>query len=327
MLQKLSIQKQLNKAFQYACLNSLFWHTSAKQKVVVLQTNALTTAILAYEALGRNIQLEMDFYASDAIKRMAYLETLFNAPWNDQQLLLSIQGKRDMGPGDLRNIICKRDQWEIGIHCNYNSPDISLLSPHHFSLSENFDFGLIWFGLPCSLEYFNVIRPLFNELNGMKFNKILWQNVRDKETRFYIPILQAFINELQRLNNVYPDELPAKLFRFLIGTKDYYNIVTLIDARIPLLQPFNFRKSHYRTGIRPSRGLPKIKEPARIIDIHLVQDSADAIRILFYQWSILLQVDNRSSVVDPNLTFDVKLEGVPVPFAPNIGCLHDDENI
>lgn len=61
---------------------------------------------------------------------------------------------------------------------------------------------------PSSPEYFNNINPLFEELRRMSERKMLWRELENKEERFYIPLLTAFVKELMRLDNENSREIP-----------------------------------------------------------------------------------------------------------------------
>lgn len=107
--------------------------------------------------------------------------------------------------GDVRDILCirRQNQWEIGISCKHNHSAVK-----HSRLSPTIDFGKSWFDIPCSQEYFNNINPLFEELRRMSERKMLWRELENKEERFYIPLLTAFVKELMRLDNENSREIP-----------------------------------------------------------------------------------------------------------------------
>ena len=75
-------------------------------------------------------------------------------------------------------------------------------------------------------EYFNDINPLFDELTKLKNDEVLWRNIDNKEQRFYIPILQAFVEELNRLNTANSGIIPSRLLYCVLGKNDFYKVIT-----------------------------------------------------------------------------------------------------
>ena len=56
-------------------------------------------------------------------------------------------------------------------------------------------------------------------------NPALWADVEDKAKRYYVPILQSFLDELNRLASANP-EVPGRLINYLLGRYDFYKIIT-----------------------------------------------------------------------------------------------------
>jgi hypothetical protein len=64
-------------------------------------------------------------------------------------------------------------------------------------LSQTIDFGDSWFGIPCSQQYFNDITPLFNELEELRQNQMLWGEIYDKEERFYVLLFRSIHSRIE----------------------------------------------------------------------------------------------------------------------------------
>ena len=70
----------------------------------------------------------------------------------------------------------------------------------HSRLSHKLDFGKEWFEMPCSDEYWSAVEPIFDLLKEEKANGTKWSEIEDKNQKVYIPLLQAFIDEVNRAN-------------------------------------------------------------------------------------------------------------------------------
>ena len=180
----MAIQTENGKAFEYATLLSLQNYLISDQQVVIQHTAALGTAQNFYLNLGRTIKLDMDLAANAAIRILLRMEPQLENPLGNTPLYLSIQEDAIGMTGDVRDVLTIRTQnnWEIGISCKHNHSAVK-----HSRLSSTIDFGRMWFGVPCSQNYFNDINPLFDELRIMKQNNLLWRSIENKEERFYVP--------------------------------------------------------------------------------------------------------------------------------------------
>ena len=191
-----SIQTELGKAFEYACLQSIYNELADSQDVVIEQNSALEIARQKYENTTLDMQNKMDLGADAAIRVILRLEPQLTTPLTNVPLYLSIQEDARGQQGDVRDILCirRQNEWEIGLSCKHNHAAVK-----HSRLSRTIDFGELWFGIPCSESYFVEINPLFDELEELREQGELWRNISNKEERFYVPLLEAFIRELERL--------------------------------------------------------------------------------------------------------------------------------
>ncbi len=81
------------------------------------------------------------------------------------------------------------------------------------------DFGKEWFEIPCSEEYWNAVGPIFETLKDAKSNGVKWSDLDDKNEKVYIPLLQAFIDEVNRSYRK-DKSMPRKMIEYLIGIED-----------------------------------------------------------------------------------------------------------
>ncbi|HTN08497.1 HaeIII family restriction endonuclease [Agriterribacter sp.] len=197
--------------------------------------------------------------------------------------------------------------WEIGISAKNNHKAVK-----HSRLSDKIDFGKEWLGLTCSDSYYNKVLPIFQELRQLKKQHELWRNLSGKHTRFYIPVLEAFKNELIQLDRQNPSIVPANLLRYLIGNKDFYKVI----KRSGKTEIYGFHL--YNTlnksaeKIKPKFKVTRLKLPTRIIEIILKPNSTDTIILTCDEgWQISFRIHNASSKIEPSLKFDINLIGQP----------------
>jgi len=225
----MSIQTNLGKAFEYACLQSLYNTLSGTQQVVVEQNSALEIARQKYENATPDMQNKMDLGADAATRVILRLEPQLTTPLTNVPLYLSIQEDARGQQGDVRDILCirRQNEWEIGLSCKHNHAAVK-----HSRLSRTIDFGELWFGIPCSESYFVEINPLFDELEELREQGELWRNISNKEERFYVPLLEAFIRELERLNQNNQGVIPERLLHYLLGRNDFIKLSQLITGEL-----------------------------------------------------------------------------------------------
>lgn len=292
-------------------MQSIYSALNGTQQVVVEQNKALEVARKRYQNASPDMQNKMDLGANAATKVILRLEPQLTTPQENVPLYLSIQEDNLGIAGDVRDILCIRRQngWEIGLSCKHNHSAIK-----HSRLSDSINFGDSWFGIPCTQDYFDEINPLFQELREMKKNKMLWRDVKNKEQRFYIPLLKAFMRELQKLDELHPGEIPNRLLHYLLGRNDFYKIITHDRRRVTQIQAFNIYNTLNRSSgnVRPLINIPQLVMPNRFFDISFKPNSGNTIIVTCDNgWTVSMRIHNASSKVEPSLKFDVQLIGVP----------------
>lgn len=312
----MATQTEKGKAFEYACLNAIYTTLKDNQDIVIEKSGALSNAKRFYEGIDNSETDKMDLAALAATRVISRIEPQLANTQNNSPLFLSIQEDACGIAGDVRDIICIRQQngWEIGLSCKHNH-----FAVKHSRLSYTIDFGDKWLGKPCSKKYFFDIEPLFAELLELKKRKKLWRDLDQKDKRFYIPLLTAFIEELQRLDELYPSEIPPALIAYLLGRNDFYKVIQKDSNRTTEIQAYNlFGTLNRAVGyIKPLSKLPQIKLPSKIFDISFKDKSSNTVVITCdHGWAVSLRIHNASSKVEPSLKFDVNLVGTP-----NLGAI------
>ncbi|MBC8587098.1 HaeIII family restriction endonuclease [Paratissierella segnis] len=307
----MGIQTELGKAFEYACLQSLNNALNETQQVVIEQNSALQVAQEKYNNAANDMQNKMDLGADAAVRVIMRLEPQLTTPLANIPLYLAIQEDSAGIAGDVRDVICirRQNEWEIGLSCKHNHTAVK-----HSRLSQTIDFGDSWFGIPCSQQYFDEITPLFNELQELREQGELWRNIEDKEERFYTPLLEAFMRELERLNESNQGVVPERLLNYLLGRNDFYKIITLDRRRVTQVQAFNIYGTLNRNAgrVRSIVNVPQLPMPTRFYNIGFKPGSGNTVLVaLDNGWTISMRIHNASSRVEPSLKFDVQLIGVP----------------
>lgn len=307
----MAIQTRMGKAFEYACLNSINLELSMQQEVVIEDNSSLNVARDFYNSASKETKEKMDLAANAAIRVILRLEPQLQNPLDNSPLYLSIQEDSAGISGDVRDVLCirKQNQWEVGLSCKHNHSAVK-----HSRLSPNINFGQVWFGIPCSPQYFEEINSMFEELRMLKSKGIFWREVENKEERFYIPLLKAFMKELRRLDVENPGEIPGKLLSYLLGVNDFYKVITNDKREVTQVQAYSLYGTLNRVAgkIKPQVRIPQLGMPKRFFDIDFKPSSRNTIHVVCDGgWTISMRIHNASSKVEPSLKFDVNLIGVP----------------
>ena len=125
--------------------------------------------------------------------------------------------------------------------------DTNHFAVKHSRLSQKLDFGAKWYGIPCSQKYWEDVRPVFTYLVQEKNKNTLFDNLPDKENDVYIPLLQAFIAEINLQNQIHPD-IPSRLVEYLLGKHDFYKVISIDKQRTTQIQSYNLHGTLNRNG-------------------------------------------------------------------------------
>lgn len=307
----MAIQTKMGKAFEYACLNALNEKISKNKQVDLIKDKAYMTSQKSYKNTDENMQQTMDIASNAAVKAILKLEPQLENNDMDSPLYLQIQKDAKGILGDVRDIVCirKQNEWEIGISCKHNHTAVK-----HSRLSLNIDFGDKWFGLPCSKQYFKDIEPMFTELSRLKSNGTLWRDINDKDKKYYVPLLNAFMSELKRLDSNNKGIVPERLLRYLLGSKDFYKVITNDAEKTTQIQAYNIYGTLNRQAgkAKATTKVPILAMPKKFYDIDFKPNSSNTIIVACSEgWTVSMRIHNARTIVEPSLKFDVKLIGVP----------------
>ena len=266
--------------------------------------------------MSKEMQELLEMSANSAVNTILELEPLMSE--DDGELLLEFQQDGAGIGGDVRDIIIRRNniRWEIGLSIKHNHEAIK-----HSRLSHRLDFGNKWFGIPCSNEYWDAIKPIFDRLKNEKSNGSKWSEIDNKDGSVYVPLLQAFMDEV---NRAYASDagIPRKMIEYLIGTSDYYKVVSHDKKRLTLIHTFNVHGTLNKPSkIRVSAiTVPIVELPTELVALKFKNHSTDTVEMYLNNgWQLSFRIHNASTKVEPSLKFDVQFIGMPVSIL-NIEC-------
>jgi len=298
------------RAYEYIWLITLEEEISKHRKVAVENNSAYIAAKNAWNSLNKTLT------ANYKISALAAVETIFNlepliCEENNDTLTLKIQTDEAGKTGDVRDVLIIRCgiKWEIGLSLKHNH-----FAVKHSRLSKGNDFGKKWYGINCSNEYWNEIEPIFSYLQDEKEKGSKWSNLPSKEQDVYIPLLNAFINEIHRSNKIC-NSVPMKMVEYLLGQFDFYKIVGIGSKKITQIQTFNLRGTLNQKGYksRPKETIPIANLPTRIVDICFKPNSLNTVELfLDGGWQFSFRIHNASTKIETSLKFDIQLIGAPL---------------
>lgn len=212
----------------------------------------------------------------------------------ENSCFISIQSDQRGQYGDVRDIIIHNTKLkqEIGISAKH----------HHWAVKHSINFGHDLFRVNCSDNYFHQVTPIFRELRTRQRMGVKWRDIPDKKQRYYMPILQAFSQEIQALLKDNPATVSKGLIKYLLGKFDYYKVIK--ENGYVSITSFNLDGS-LKWG-------SKIPLPTHMIEISQKEGSETTIFITFdHGWQISFRIHNASTMVEPSLKFDVTIIGLP----------------
>lgn len=298
------------KAYEYACILSIKEIVSKYRNVKIVENSSMSIARERYNTISDNEKQIMLKSAQAGINAILTMEPRIIEDGSDD-LEISLQSDDAGIIGDVRDVLVIRKSidWEIGISVKHNHYALK-----HSRLSMDLDFGRKWFNIPCSNEYFEEIKPYFQELKDLKQQNIMWRDIENKDERFYIPILNAFMNELNKKYKENGSEVTKRMISYLIRINDFYKLIGIDSQRITRIIPFNM----YGTLNKPAKNNNPDQEvqilelPTRIVELDFKKNSSTTLELIMDNgWQISFRIHNASSKVEPSLKFDVQLIGQP----------------
>jgi len=298
------------KAYEYACVVCFDTLIKEIRLVEVANNESLQIAKERFGSIPKSEQAEMLKSATAGIKEIIKFEPKIIEDGKDKSTI-SLQAD-DVAKtlGFIRDIlVIRRDiSWEIGISVKHNHSALK-----HSRLSAVLDFGRVWFGVPCSKNYFETIKPIFEMLAGYHKDKLPWNKITDKNKNIYVPLLNAFKNEFVVLSK--NNDITRKLIEYLLGAngRDYYKLIHHNNHKTTVL-PFNIfgTLNTNSKSQKPQVIIPKFELPTRIIEFDFKENSQTTLVLTMNNgWSISFRIHNASTIVETSLKFDINLQSKP----------------
>ena len=297
------------RAYEFAWIKILEKELNSKTNLKVIHNSSYEVNKRAWDLMDSQTKSTYKTSAEAAVRTILELEPRLEE--NDgKELTLEFQ-KDDKGTkGDVRDIVIKKDtiEWEIGLSIKHNHEAVK-----HSRLSRKLDFGNEWFDMPCSQNYWNDVKPIFDFLSEEKRKGTLWRELENKEDDVYVPILTAFMDEIKRSYANEPD-VPQKMVEYLIGVKDYHKVVSKDSHQVTLIHTFNM----HGTLNKPSKvkisaiTVPTVELPTRLVALDFKKDNKTTVEMyLDNGWELSFRIHNAEKVLAPTLKFDVQFMGMP----------------
>ncbi len=305
------------RAYEYAWITALFKALDPIRKTDIVRNSSLDANERAWRAVSQDMRELFTVSAAAAVDAVLELEPCMEENAGDT-LLLEFQKDEAGESGDVRDIVVRRDniEWEVGLSIKHNHAAVK-----HSRLSHVLDFGNEWYGIPCSGQYWNDIDPVFDMLNREKNRGTNWSELADKDGDVYVPLLQAFLDEVARAYENDPD-VAIRMFEYLVGIKDYHKIVSNYSKQVTLIHTFNL----HGTLNRPSRvkasafKVSVAEAPTEILAMRFKRGSKTTVEIYMDNgWAFSFRIHSASTRVQPSLKFDVQFISTPTSVL-NVEC-------
>ena len=305
------------RAYEYAWIEAIYKAVNGTRSTTIIKNSSLEANKRAWDSITPDMQATFVISADAAVNTVIELEPRMVEDDGDE-LTLEFQKDDEGTKGDVRDIVIKRNniKWEFGLSIKHNHEAIK-----HSRLSHKLDFGKEWFNNNCSQDYWNDVKPIFDMLLKNK-GKIKWSELPNKEGDVYIPLLQAFMDEINRAYRKDPT-IPKKMVEYLIGVKDYYKVVSHDNDRLTLIHTFNMHKTLNKPSKKKVSAItvPVVELPTRIVALEFKPNSNNTVEMyLDNGWQLSFRIHNASTYVEPSLKFDVQFMGMP-PSVLNIRCV------
>lgn len=302
----------MGKAYEYAAVLAFLNAVSPIRNVILVENSSLEIARSRYlNDISEVERSEMLASADAGVQLILKMEPRITEDGADPIQLL-IQADNVAKNGDIRDVlVIRRDiKWEIGVSVKHNHEALK-----HSRLSAKLDFAKQWLNLSTSNEYFLAIAPIFGSLQDMKSKGIEWRALNSKQEDVYLPVLDAFMEEMKRLYGQHGQRVTAGLIQYLLGSNgaDYYKMIHY-NSRVTRVIPFNlFGSLNQAASSRtPESKIPPINLPTKIIDISLKEKSKTTVILTMDNgWAISFRIHSASTIVEPSLKFDIQLVGQP----------------
>lgn len=297
------------RAYEFICLLALKDEIAKVRPANIIVNSSYHAAERAWNTLSSEMQKTYKTSSLVAVAKIFELEPRILES-GDDILELRIQTDTEGQKGDVRDILIIRRniQWEIGLSLKHNHTAVK-----HSRLSEHLDFGKEWYGIPCSQNYWDDVKPVFDYLTAEKSKHTKFNELPDKENDVYIPLLAAFMNEIARQYKT-DKSIPGKLVEYLLGKYDFYKVISMDAARTTTIQSYNLHGTLNQSSKEKAASvyIPKAALPTRIVKLDFVPGRTNTVELYMDGgWQFSFRIHNAETYANPSLKFDVRIVGMP----------------
>lgn len=306
------------RAYEYICLHTLNNAIGRIRNSEIEKNSCYEAAEHAWNTLSGAEKALYTLSAKSTIDTIFALEPNIIEKENDV-LKLYIQSDEHGEVADVRDIIIQRKDivWEIGLSIKHNH-----MAVKHSLLGKVLDFGEKWYGIKCSDDYWNEVKPIFDFLDVEKSKGTYFRDLNSKEDDVYVPLLNAFMREVKKqVEN--DSSIPRKLVEYLLSKYDFYKVISIDSQRITTIQSFNM----YGTLNLPSKTqaptleVPVIDLPTSLLYIGFKPKSKTTVIMSFDNgWQFSFRIHNAKDIVESSLKFDIQIAGIPADVDVKFNC-------
>lgn len=306
----MSDKSNLNgRAFEYACIIRFYNELRRLRKTEIIVNDCFREAKREYLRTDEETMINLEKSAATAAAVLFDTEPLMTEDDKDT-LYLYIQQDKKGEEGDVRDIVIKRDeiQWEIGLSVKHNH-----FAVKHSRLSPSIDFGEKWFGVKCSEEYWDDIKPVFEYLKEEEAKGTLFRELPDKSNDVYIPILKAFVKEIKKSYEV-DNLIVSRMVEYLLGKYDFYKVIAIDSKRLSRIQSYNLKGTLNQKGRtkEPIIILPIAELPTELWHLDFKTGSDTTVEMgMNNGWQFSFRIHNAEEYVKQTLKFDIQIVGMP----------------
>jgi len=314
------------KSFEYSLLVQFEEKLKNKTNIEVVRNSSFEIAKGCFENVTASEQSEYLLSASFAVNFLMDIEPRLSYDIGKNDILqLEILSDDRGKSGDVRDVLAIRllQKWEIGVSAKNNHHAVK-----HSRLSSSIDFGEKWLGVKSSKNYFDTIIPIFDKLESIRKEssaKKKWSELGDHHSSVYVPILNAFIKELKKLDKENPKKVASNLVSYLVGNKDFYKVIK--SKNVVEIQAYNINGTLNLAfkDIEPKYKTPRVLLPTEILDIDFKKDSNTTVIVTMdNDWTLSFRIHNASSRVESSLKFDINLLKSPKKLFKNtLNIIHE----
>ncbi len=305
------------RAYEYICLQTLFREINDIRPAEIIENSSFYAALRAWETIDIKTRGTLIISAKAAVSTLFDMEPMIIED-DDDCVELYIQPDTQGEVGDVRDIIIVRKdiRWEIGLSIKHNH-----FAVKHSRLGKSLDFGDRWFGVPCSQDYWDEIRPIFTYIDQEKQANKKWSELPSKAEDVYIPLLNAFVNEINKAD-AENEGIPRKMVEYLLGEFDFYKVISIDNKNVTQIQTYNLRGTLNQASKkeRPKIIVPVSSLPTRIVSLGFKPGSDNTVELYMDGgWQFSFRIHNASTYVESSLKFDIQIIGMPASII-SINC-------